>query len=379
MNRGKIHLIHLPVKWLLITLLLSFFTGNTAKAEKLDQMISDIVKNEWSDAVFTVYGDTYVIELPVLKTGFTISASGSVTDLSMEYLKTLPERDFDNIRESWDTVLDSLVNMNSSICSKMRDYNMHNPASVILIEDVCGDGCFDDVYICIINEDVILDIKDIRKYVYILYNQSNLKEAERELNEAESNQEKKTDPNCETESKAEETESKAEETESEPPANPTSGTVTGTITYLLNDGTGHKADINSFVILIPADAENADLNTDQLTETDNLENFDFGKDSFFTEVNELGTYMVEHIPAGEYLAWIVSGNTCTSAATDMYDIVDGKAVNIFFRSAASEAAGCIPEKDAYNIARAIGTAQSHISRIKVYRGETTILDYDFAE
>ena len=62
---------------------------------------------------------------------------------------------------------------------------------------------------------------------------------------------------------------------------------------------------------------------------------------------------------------------------DAYDIIDGRAVNIYFASTASEADEVLPEKDAYNIAEAIGYCRSHMVRIKVYRGETTRLDYDY--
>lgn len=371
-------------KRFLMTVLLCVFFGNTVYAIDLDRTIGDIIKNAWSTAVFSVYGDLYIIELPLLDIGFDISMDEGPSKLSMADVNSFTDQDLKDIQEKWENMLGSLAGLNTSIYEKMKEYSKPNPVSVILIEDVCGDGRFDDVHCCIMNGDIVLKIRDIRKLVYVIYNRSSLEEAERELSALETKAETKTKTEKQRETEyIPETDSASvmmieleTEPESETKPDPTTGDVEGTITYYNDNASGHLADTNAFVLLIPADPANADIETDKLT-GDNLRVYDFGKGVYSSSVDELGTYTLNDVPAGEYLAWIVSGNTHTEDRIDAYDIIDGRAVNIYFASTASEADEVLPEKDAYNIAEAIGYCRSHMVRIKVYRGETIRLDYDF--
>ena len=155
------------------------------------------------------------------------------------------------------------------------------------------------------------------------------------------------------------------------------GSVTGSITYYYNDYKGHVADVNSTVILIPTDAENLDINTDGLIGMSVQSDFASGDGVYYAAVNGMGTFTINHIPAGEYLIWIASGNTNTGAWFDVYDGEDEEAIVPYYKSVAAQASGLLTEEDAYNIADAIGPNKSHYDNVTVYGGETTVFDYDF--
>ena len=135
-----------------------------------------MLEEQWKNCSHVMYGSTYFIEVPILEVGVDFSIeSESEAEVTMDFLNSVSYSSFTDAQKTWDHVLDLFTDINLTIYNKMKESGIEDPASVLMIEDVCGDNQYDDVYYCVVNGDVISKINDIRKVIYVVYNKSNLK------------------------------------------------------------------------------------------------------------------------------------------------------------------------------------------------------------
>ena len=156
------------------------------------------------------------------------------------------------------------------------------------------------------------------------------------------------------------------------------GTLTGTITYYYNDYKGHVADTESTVLLIPDEAQDLDIRTSGLIGTFDIDakySMDLGPDVYWVQTNGMGTYSLSHIPEGDYLVLIVSGQTKGQGWFDATN--DGETKPSFFEGIASGFGDRLQDDDALALAEEVRWAKYRFDKVSIYAGETSYLDYDF--
>ena len=156
------------------------------------------------------------------------------------------------------------------------------------------------------------------------------------------------------------------------------GVLSGSLTYFYNDYKGHVADADSTVILVSKDLHNADINTATLFDFNvqaKYEEPNFGEGVYFVHVGGTGTYNIGHLPAGDYLALLISGQASGRGWFDATD--NGETDPKFYEGIASGFNDLLNEEDAVKIAEAIHWYKYEFKDVTIYGGETTILDFDF--
>lgn len=155
------------------------------------------------------------------------------------------------------------------------------------------------------------------------------------------------------------------------------GSLTGTITYFYNDFKGHVADEGTTVILIPDQAKKLDIDTSGCIAMLSISgsHLDLGPKVFVTTVNGLGSYTLTHVPAGDYLVFLVSGQTSAKGWFDYTD--DGETDPAFYKRIAEGFGGRLKKDDALKLAEGVVWNQYTFKHVTIYAGEASNLDYDF--
>ena len=156
------------------------------------------------------------------------------------------------------------------------------------------------------------------------------------------------------------------------------GSLSGTLTYFYNDYKGNVADADSSVLLVSKELDKADINTEGLIDFaigTKYEEPKFGEGVYFVHVGGTGTYNIGHLPAGEYVALLISGQAKGQGWFDATN--DSETDPKFYEGIASGFGDLLNEDDAMKIAEAVLWAKYTFKDVTIYGGENTTLDYDF--
>lgn len=147
------------------------------------------------------------------------------------------------------------------------------------------------------------------------------------------------------------------------------GIVSGTITY--NNGI---ADTNSMVILLPKDGS-AKNKTIELPPGYMINNVDKIDGLLSGKVGGTGEYSISHVPDGEYLVLVVSGN----ASTEGWFNAEKEDNSDYYERVSQDFLEEIYEESAYNLSKGMVWYKHHIEDITVYVDEETMVNYDFGK
>ena len=164
---------------LLIICICTFHTINVnAYTNSFEVDMREAIKSFYKNSVCSMFGDNVLlVEIPILEIDYEIDVDTD-KEITMDLLNSYSYTTFDSVQDGWDTITDGLVTLNEIFHNKMKEYGIDNPTSVLMVVDHCGDDQYDDIYTCIVNSEVIIMVKDVRKIVYVICNQSELKETE---------------------------------------------------------------------------------------------------------------------------------------------------------------------------------------------------------
>ena len=148
------------------------------------------------------------------------------------------------------------------------------------------------------------------------------------------------------------------------------GNVTGNVTYHYNQYLGYVPDTGAKVLLIPKNGNAKGSNfsyADFLVLSTSLSK----KNIYTAEVDGAGNYTINHIPAGQYVAVIISKNTTSEEWFNASD------TDAFYAQRARSFKNVLNDNSSLQLSKAISMYQWHFGTVVIYKGENAVFSYAF--